>query len=336
MLSVSHIYKSFGSLSVLSDFSLNVGRGEVVSVMGRSGVGKTTLLQILGTFLRPDRGTVTIDGTDVSALNDVQLARFRNRKIGYIFQSYNLLPEFTAWENILLPAAIAFGVSPADSPGARASRSRFTHPLGTQASPPAAYGTQSLLAEVVTDSHSSHNTGAGQGYACPARVAATRNTAEDSSGVSDDRKVGGVAGVIDDRNVGGVAGVIDDRKVGGVAGGSVDRNVGGVAGVIDTYDCAVEWCGYLVDMCGIGDCVDKFPRQLSGGQQQRVAIARALILNPPLILADEPTGNLDPQNQFYIMGVMDELHKQCNNTIIIATHNQELTKYADYNLQLVA
>ena len=105
---------------------------------------------------------------------------------------------------------------------------------------------------------------------------------------------------------------------------------------ITSFGEAVAWCEELVEECGIRECVGRYPRELSGGQQQRVAIARALSLNPPLLLADEPTGNLDPQTLLNIMQVMMRLQKQCNTTIILSTHNYELTKYADYNLQLAA
>ena len=230
MLSVSHIYKSYGSLSVLRDLSFPVEKGKVVTITGPSGSGKTTLLQILGTLDRPDKGTVVIDDTDVSVLSSAELSRFRNRNIGFVFQGNQLLPEFTAWENIILPACIAFDRSPVTPPDA------------------------------------------------------SDNPLQPAS--------------------------------------------------IETFDAALRWCRSLVQECSIEDCLFKFPRQLSGGQQQRIAIARALCLNPPLVLADEPTGNLDPSNVDNVMRVLTGLQRICNNTIVLSTHNYSLTQYADFNLQL--
>ncbi|MBQ7697095.1 MAG: ABC transporter ATP-binding protein [Paludibacteraceae bacterium] len=252
MVAASHITKSYGSLPVLHDFSMSVRRGEVVCVTGASGSGKTTLLQVLGTLLSPDSGSVVIDGVDVSGLSSSALSRFRNRKIGFVFQDSKLLPEFTAWENILLPAAIAFGKS-----------------LGPRSSSPASLGAQSSRPQDTLGPRSSR----------PQDVETLQ---------------------------------------------------------ITSFGEAVAWCEELVEECGICECVGRYPRELSGGQQQRVAIARALSLNPPLLLADEPTGNLDPQTLLNIMQVMMRLQKQCNTTIILSTHNYELTKYADYNLQLAA
>ena len=107
MIEVKDIYKSFGELEVLKGVNLKVKKGEVVAIVGKSGAGKTTLLQIVGTLDRPTKGKVLIDGTDVFALNDTQLAAFRNKHIGFIFQFHQLLPEFTALENVCIPAMIA-------------------------------------------------------------------------------------------------------------------------------------------------------------------------------------------------------------------------------------
>ena len=107
MIQLRDITKSFGSLQVLRGISLDVERGEVLSIVGPSGAGKTTLLQIMGTLDRPDTGTVAIDGTQVGRLNERELAAFRNRHIGFVFQFHQLLPEFTALENVLIPALIA-------------------------------------------------------------------------------------------------------------------------------------------------------------------------------------------------------------------------------------
>ncbi len=107
MIDVQNIHKSFDALHVLRGVNLHVNKGEIVSIIGKSGAGKTTLLQIIGTLDKPDSGKVLINGTDVFALKDKDLARFRNRHIGFIFQFHQLLPEFTALENVLIPAMIA-------------------------------------------------------------------------------------------------------------------------------------------------------------------------------------------------------------------------------------
>ncbi len=107
MIDIQGITKSFGSLQVLKGIDLHIDKGEIVSIVGPSGAGKTTLLQIIGTLDRPDTGTITINGTDVSKLSTNQLSDFRNRHIGFVFQFHQLLPEFTALENIMIPAFIA-------------------------------------------------------------------------------------------------------------------------------------------------------------------------------------------------------------------------------------
>jgi lipoprotein-releasing system ATP-binding protein len=107
MIEIKNRQKSFGSLQVLKGIDLHINKGEVVSIVGPSGAGKTTLLQIMGTLDKPDAGTVTIDGTEVSALKEKSLSAFRNRHIGFVFQFHQLLPEFTALENVMLPALIA-------------------------------------------------------------------------------------------------------------------------------------------------------------------------------------------------------------------------------------
>lgn len=107
MINAQHIDKSFGTLKVLKDICFKADAGEVVSVVGASGAGKSTLLQILGSLMRPDAGTVEIDGVDVFSLSEKELAAFRNRKIGFVFQAHHLLPEFTAEENVMIPALIA-------------------------------------------------------------------------------------------------------------------------------------------------------------------------------------------------------------------------------------
>ena len=107
MIEVKNIYKSFGELAVLKGVNLSVSKGEIVAIVGKSGAGKTTMLQIIGTLDRPTKGEVIIDGQDVFALKDNQLAAFRNKHIGFIFQFHQLLPEFTALENVCIPAMIA-------------------------------------------------------------------------------------------------------------------------------------------------------------------------------------------------------------------------------------
>ena len=107
MVEVKNIHKSFGTLEVLKGVDLTVEKGEIVSIIGKSGAGKTTLLQIIGTLDKPDSGSVVIDGVDVFALKEKELADFRNRHIGFIFQFHQLLPEFTTLENVMMPAMIA-------------------------------------------------------------------------------------------------------------------------------------------------------------------------------------------------------------------------------------
>ena len=107
MIRISNITKSFGSLQVLKGIDLDIGKGEIVSIVGPSGAGKTTLLQIIGTLDKPDTGQVYIDDTDVSSMSSAKLSRFRNLHIGFVFQFHQLLPEFTALENIMIPAFIA-------------------------------------------------------------------------------------------------------------------------------------------------------------------------------------------------------------------------------------
>ena len=173
MIEVKDIWKSFGELEVLKGVHLEVKKGEIVAIIGKSGAGKTTLLQIIGTLDRPTKGEVLIDGTSVFTMKDKELAAFRNKHIGFIFQFHQLLPEFTALENVCIPAMIA-----------RQKESEY-------------------------------------------KARATK---------------------------------------------------------------------LLTDL-GLGDRLDHKPNALSGGEKQRVAAARALMMNPDIILADEPTGSLDSQNK---------------------------------------
>lgn len=205
MIECRNIFKSYGTLEVLHDLSLTVGRGEVVSIVGASGAGKTTLLQIIGTLSRPDSGSVVIDGIDVSTMRDRELSGFRNSKIGFVFQSHNLLPEFTAFENVCIPGLI----------GGR-DRSEVEH-----------------------------------------------RAAE------------------------------------------------------------------LIDMMGLRDRRDHKPAEMSGGEQQRIAIARALINSPAVLLADEPSGNLDTRNRDEIHRLFLELRDRLGQTIMIVTHDEKLAGMAD-------
>lgn len=210
MIRVTDIHKRFGDLEVLKGISLEVARGELVSIVGASGAGKTTLLQIMGTLSRPDAGCVEIDGTKLSGLNDNALSRFRNRRIGFVFQFHHLLPEFTAFENICIPGLIA-----------------------------------------------------------------GRRRAE-----------------------------VEAR--------------------------AAE----LIERMGLAERRDHKPAQLSGGEQQRISIARALMNDPAVLLADEPSGNLDSRNREEIHRLFFELREQTGRTIVIVTHDEGLAARTDRCIRL--
>ncbi|WP_300896967.1 ABC transporter ATP-binding protein [uncultured Alistipes sp.] len=205
MIALTDIRKRFGTLDVLRGVSLEVARGEVVAVVGASGAGKSTLLQIAGTLMRPDGGRVVIDGTDVGALGDRALSRFRNEHIGFVFQFHHLLPEFTALENVMIPALI----------GRRDKR------------------------------------------------AAARRAAE------------------------------------------------------------------LLETMGLAERLEHKPAALSGGEQQRVAIARALMNDPAVLLADEPSGNLDSRNREEIHRLFFDLRDRTGQTVVIVTHDEGLAATAD-------
>ena len=205
MIQVEHIYKSYGDLHVLRDVSFEVKHGEVVSIVGASGAGKTTLLQIIGTLDNPDSGRVLIDGEDVTRKGDRELAKFRNGKIGFVFQSHNLLPEFTALENICMPALI---------------------------------GGKTMLE-------------------------------------------------------------------------------------------AKEKASELLEFLNIANRADHKPSELSGGEQQRVAVARALINRPAVVLADEPSGNLDSIHARELHELFFKLRDEFHQTFIIVTHNMELAEMSD-------
>lgn len=210
MIEVKDIWKSFGTLEVLKGVNLEVRRGEIVAIVGKSGAGKTTLLQIIGTLDRPTRGRVLIEGTDVFAMKDKELAAFRNRHIGFIFQFHQLLPEFTALENVCIPAMIA-------------------REKETEYKPRA----EKLLREL-----------------------------------------------------------------------------------------------------GLSDRMGHKPNELSGGEKQRVAAARALMMNPDIILADEPTGSLDEKNKKELSDLLLQLRKEYGQTILLVTHDKELAAIADRVIEI--
>ena len=210
MIRVTDIHKSFGTLEVLKGVSLEVAAGEVVSIVGASGAGKTTLLQIMGTLSRPDSGRVEIGGEDVSSLGDKALSKFRNERIGFVFQFHHLLAEFTAFENVCIPGLI--GRRP--------------------------------------------------------RAEVERRAAE------------------------------------------------------------------LLDMMGLASRRDHKPGQLSGGEQQRVAIARALVNSPAVLLADEPSGNLDSHNRDEIHRLFFELREKLGQTVVIVTHDENLAAMADRKITM--
>ena len=211
MIRTKEIRKSFGTLEVLKGIDLLVERGEVVSIVGPSGAGKTTLLQILGTLSRPNSGEIEIDGEAVHALSDRQLSRFRNTKIGFVFQFHHLLPEFTALENVCIP-----------------------------------------------------------GY------------------------IGG-----------------RDRR-------EVEKR-------------AAE----LLEMLGMEHRSSHKPAELSGGEQQRVAIARALINSPAVLLADEPSGNLDTKNREEIHRLFFTLRDTLGQTFVIVTNDGQLAAMSDRKIEMV-
>jgi len=205
ILKASNIQKSFGKLPILKDIDLEVKKGEIVSIVGASGAGKSTLLHILGTLDKPDSGSLIINNTNIISLNEKKLSAFRNEHIGFIFQFHHLLPEFTALENICIPAYIN--------------------------------GTSTSEAEK------------------------------------------------------------------------------------RAYE--------LLDMLGLKDRAHHKPTQLSGGEQQRVSVARALINKPSIILADEPSGNLDTENANSLHSLFFHLRDTIEQTFIIVTHNEELANISD-------
>lgn len=208
MIKASNVYKNYSSLEVLKGVSISIDKGEVISIVGASGAGKTTLLHILGTLDRASNGTLEINGTSIASLNDKKLADFRNKNIGFVFQFHHLLPEFTALENVCIPAFIA--------------------------------GTSKTVAE--------------------------------------------------------------------------------------------EKAKELLQFLGLTERINHKPSELSGGEQQRVAVARALINNPAVVLADEPSGNLDSTTAKELHQLFFTLREKFNQTFVIVTHNEELANMADRKL----
>lgn len=207
VLKVTDIAKTYGNDKVkvhaLKQCTLEFEQGEFVAVVGKSGSGKTTLLRILGTLEQPDGGEVILDGENVLKLSDKKLSAIRRRKIGFIYQDYSLFPEYTAYENIVMPIHLD--------------------------------------------------------------------------------------GLKENENV-----------------------------VKET-----------METLGILSCKDKFPSEMSGGEQQRTAIARALCVSPSVILADEPTGNLDAENANEVVMLMSKAARLYNQTIIMVTHDRQMADYAD-------
>lgn len=202
--------KGSGKVEALKSCSFSINKGEFVAIIGKSGSGKSTLLRILGTMDRPDREKntasepiVELEGINVLKLSDTKLSAIRRRRLGFIFQDYNLFPEFTAYENIIMPLHI------------------------------------------------------------------------------------------DGRNA--------DKKR----------------------------CEELMADLGISECRNKFPQEMSGGEQQRTAIARALITEPALVLADEPTGNLDVENAIEVAALLKKAAQSYNQTIVMVTHDRQMAEYAD-------
>ena len=210
MIESQGIYKSFGNVDVIKGIDIHIDKGEIVTIVGASGAGKSTLLQIIGTLEKADKGEVVINGQNVNKLGQKSLAAFRNKNIGFVFQFHHLLPEFTALENICIPAFIA---------------------------------------------------------------------------------------------------------------GESKSN-------------ALSKASKLLDYLNLTERANHKPSMLSGGEQQRVAVARALINNPAVILADEPSGNLDSQNAKELHELFFKLREQTGQTFVIVTHNPDLARMADRTLTI--
>ncbi len=210
MIKTANITKSYGDLRVLNGIDVVINKAELVTIVGPSGAGKTTLLQIMGTLGRPDAGKIWINDVSVFDLNDRKLSDFRNRHIGFVFQFHHLLPEFTALENVCMPALIA-----KQTPSAALKRAKE-----------------------------------------------------------------------------------------------------------------------LLDFLGLKDRGEHKPNELSGGEQQRVAVARALMNKPDVLLADEPSGNLDSANKQELHRLFFTLRNELQQTIVIVTHDNELAGMSDRTLSM--
>ncbi|WP_159637357.1 ABC transporter ATP-binding protein [Sphingobacterium composti Ten et al. 2007 non Yoo et al. 2007] len=210
ILKASNIYKSYGSLPILKGVDITVDKGEIVSIVGASGAGKSTLLHIIGTLDKADKGEVYIDDTAIHKLSSKELSAFRNQHIGFVFQFHHLLPEFTALENVCIPAYIG----------------------GTK------------------------------------------------------------------------------------------------------VDVAEKRAMELLDLLGVAERANHKPSQMSGGEQQRVSVARALINNPKIILADEPSGNLDSENAAALHKLFFDLRDSMGHTFIIVTHNEDLANISDRTIHM--
>jgi lipoprotein-releasing system ATP-binding protein len=210
MIKAENIRRRYGELEVLKGVSIEIAEGEIVSIVGASGAGKSTLLHIIGTLDKADSGTVTIKNIETGKLTDKKLSQFRNLAIGFVFQFHHLLPEFTALENVCIPAFIA-GKSEAEA--------------------------QSKAKE-------------------------------------------------------------------------------------------------LLQFLGLSERMNHKPSELSGGEQQRVAVARALVNRPAVVLADEPSGNLDSRSAKELHQMFFDLRNRFNQTFVIVTHNEELANMADRKLEM--
>jgi lipoprotein-releasing system ATP-binding protein len=211
MIKATNIYRSFGDVHILKGVSLDVKPGEIISIMGASGAGKSTFLQILGTLDNADKGEITYDDIDVLSLKDKDLSKFRNTNIGFVFQFHHLLPEFTALENVCIPGYIS-----------------------------------------------------------------KKNPSEVQAKAKE-----------------------------------------------------------LLEILNLSHRLDAKPGTLSGGEQQRVAVARSLINSPQVVLADEPSGNLDSKGATELHQLFLDLRKELNQTFVIVTHNKELAQLADRQLVMV-